>query len=465
VLNQTSATSAVANQFESNGAEHVVGNRLRWSWLDQVASSRFRRLSREFLWIGLGQTAAVLGAVLGIRVLTSVLSQEAYGQLALGMTAATFINLTVFGPLANGATRFFAAAREADRLHSYLSAVKNLVLHATGIVLLMAMALWIALVLTGQSEWVGLALAAVFFGLLSGYNSALNGMQNAARQRPIVALHQGLASWGRFLLALSMVLWFGPSSTVAMLGYGLAILLVVASQGWFFRRTVSGQTDGADSDPYDPRQWRADLLRYAWPFAVWGVPAWAHFVSDRWALQVFCSTQDVALYAALFQLGYYPVTVATALITQLLAPVYFERAGDGRDEHRIRGVYSLNWHLTLVIIALTLLMAVVAACFHGVIFAALVPADYRSVSWLLPGLVLSGGLFAAGQVVSLSLHVGVQTYRLVAPQVAVAISGAAINLIAAMLFGVRGVVGAGILISTAYVIWVVLLAVAHRGST
>ena len=96
-----------------------------------MLSTRYRRLGTEFLWISLGQAIAVLGAIFGVRILTGVLAPDVYGQLALGMTVATFVNVVVLGPLSNGATRFYALAREVGGLPGYFAAVKRLLLQAS----------------------------------------------------------------------------------------------------------------------------------------------------------------------------------------------------------------------------------------------------------------------------------------------------------------------------------------------
>ena len=74
-------------------------------------SARSRRVSIEGSWILIGQGAAVLGSIVGVRVMTGLLNPAAYGELALGMTAATLVNQTILGPLLNGVSRFYARRR------------------------------------------------------------------------------------------------------------------------------------------------------------------------------------------------------------------------------------------------------------------------------------------------------------------------------------------------------------------
>jgi O-antigen/teichoic acid export membrane protein len=434
-----------------------VGVITRTEWFSQFTSRRFQRLGREFLWIGSGQAAATLGALVGVRLLTGMLSPELYGELALGMTLVILVSQVVLGPLGGAVLRFFAPASEAHEMANFLAALRRLLGKATGVVLLLAVATCLMLLLTGQSNWLWLGIAAFGFALVSGYNCTLDGMQNAMRQRPIVAWHQALASWARFLAAAMMVLWLGATSAVAMLGYVLAGLLVLYSQWWFFRRSVRPTTKLISNGARLPRRWETQMFAYAWPFAIWGTFTWAQMASDRWALQIFASIHEVGLYTVLYQLGYYPITLLTGLMVQLVAPVFFQRAGDASDPSRIRQVHDLNNWLTIVALLLTGIAALLAYTLHGRIFAWLVAPEYRAISWLLPGMVLAGGLFAAGQIAVIYLLSGTKTRSLIAPKIVTSVVGVLMNMVGAAWFGIWGVVVGSIITSGVYLIWILYL--------
>ena len=93
--------------------------------IETVRSPRFRRLFKEGIWIALGQVMAMLGLLVGVRLLTELLDPAAYGELALGMTLAILANQIIFGPLGGGVARFYAPAVEQGDLGSYLSAVRR----------------------------------------------------------------------------------------------------------------------------------------------------------------------------------------------------------------------------------------------------------------------------------------------------------------------------------------------------
>jgi len=427
--------------------------------LSSDMSARVRRLGREFFWITTGQAVAVIGSLVGVRLLTGVLSPDVYGELALGMTLAVLVTQVLMVSLCGApASRFFAIAREKGELASFLTALHKLFAKATEIVLLFASVVCLVLLLTGQIKWLWFVIAVFVFALLSGYNSnILDSVQNAARKRLIVAWHQAMASWGRALVAVGMALWLGATSTVAMLGYGFATLLVLGSQWWFFRRILQPGGDASVTGNGSVQRWQKQMFTYAWPFAAWGVFTWAQMASDRWALQMFVSTRDVGLYAVLFQLGYYPISLLSGLMVQLVTPIFFQRAGDAMDKSRIQRVYTINRQLTMATLILTGISTLLASPLHGFIFRWLVAPEYRAISWLLPGMVLAGGLFATGQFASISLFIETETRILILPKIATAIIGILLNIIGAAWFSVSGVVGACVITSAVYMLWILYL--------
>ena len=199
---------------------------------------RLRRLGVEFSWIALGQVFTVLGSIVGLRLLTNVLSPGSFGEIALALTATALLNELVSGPLSSAATRFFPIAIEARQLVPFLRDIRDLLAKTTWGVLIVAGLASFIFLLTGQSLWVSILVPLVIYSLVGAYNNIINGMQNQVRQRKIVAWHQALGTWARYILATVLVIWLGDSSGAALAGYALAAILVLGSQLYFFRRLL-----------------------------------------------------------------------------------------------------------------------------------------------------------------------------------------------------------------------------------
>lgn len=406
------------------------------------------------MWVALGQAFVAIGALVGVRLLTEVLDPVAYGEIALGTTIATLINQVIFGPLGNGISRYYAPASEAKDLSGFIGSSIFLIRRCIGVVLFIALVTSIVLFLTGFVRHLGMAIAFVLFATVSGTNGILNGIQNAARQRKTVAAFQAMDVWTRFLMAAALAWTIESSSTVAAYGYVLSSLIILVGQYYVFRNRnrnrieISSVANG---------KWIGAIWRFSWPFASWGLFTWARLASDRWALQIYASKEEVGFYAAVFQLGYYPMSMLTGVVTQLFAPLLYERAGDAKDASRNAEASKLSFKLTAVALALTVGAFLVALLFHEEIFRLLVAKKYTSVSYLLPWVILSGGIFAAAQIVGLNMMSRLQVHALILCTVVTAIFGIAMNFIGAYLFGLSGVVTAGVVFSVVYFAWVFIL--------
>jgi O-antigen/teichoic acid export membrane protein len=424
------------------------------------SSVRFRRLSKEGFWIVLGHAMAVGGSLIGVRLITELLDPVAYGELALATAIGTLVNLSILGPIGNGIMRFYAPAAEGGDISAYWSAGKQLVFGATRIAVLLALLTAISLLLTGQTHWIAIITMGIIFAVLNGYNMILHGIQSAVRQRHISALHQGIEPWIRYLGSAALMVWLGANSTVAMTGYLVAIIAVLTSQYVFVRKIRDRHTEEAGA--VKQQNWSRQIYAYSWPFAVFGIFVWAQLASDRWALEVFTGTQDVGLYAALFQLGYYPIAIVTGMVAQFLAPIFYQRAGDASDRQRMAGVRRLGRTLTGLALGATAANFLIAFLFHRQLFRILVAGEYGVVSYLLPWMVLAAGLFAAGQVLALNLMSEMRPDAMVSAKIVTALFGIALNFAGAYWYGIAGVVVASVLFSGSYFFWMAVV-VKHEG--
>jgi O-antigen/teichoic acid export membrane protein len=418
-----------------------------------IRTERFRRLSKEGVWIVLGQMLAVVGSLIGVRLLTQLLTPDAYGELALGMTVVTLINQIIFGPLGGGISRFYAPALECDDLSGLLRAAKKMMLNATWLVLTLGIIVILSMWAMKELRWSIFALSALGFAILYGYSSTLSGIQTAARQRAIVALHQGADPLLRALIASSLLVWFAATSTTAMAGYVLAFALVLGSQIYFLLK----HTQLLPSVHCEENKWQKKIWKFSWPIGLWGVFAWLQLSSDRWALQVFSSSNEVGNYAVLYQLGFVPISLLTGMAVQFLLPIMYQRAGDASDQVRNANANTLSWRLAGLSLILTLLLFLVAAVLHPLIFRVLVAEEFRANSYLFPCVILSGGLFATGQTFTSNFLSQMKTKSLIAVKITTGLLGLVLNVVGAYWYGIKGVVYAGLVFSIVYLLWMTLL--------
>lgn len=425
-------------------------------------SPRFRRLAKEGIWIVSGQIASVAGALVLVRVLTEYLSPTQYGDLALALTLGILVCQVAFSGAMPGILRYYTVAADKGDTHQYFAATQRMMIYSTLAATGLSVLLLSGLGLMGRWYWMGMVAIAIVFSILGSYNATLSMIQNAARQRKVVALHSALDAWLKVIFAAALLAWTVKAVEVVIVGYILSLLLVIGSQSILIRRLIEQQTLSLSNESLP---WSSQIWLYSKPFVVFNIFTWLQTSSDRWALEVFATTQDVGLYTVLMQLGYAPISMLTGLAMTFISPILFQRAGDATEHARNVSTSQLIWRLMVMALACTAVGFLLALFFHEWIFRLFVAEEYRLVSNLLPWMVLAGGLFAAGQVISLKLMSDMNTQALLAPKVVTAIVGTLLSFAGAHFAGLKGVVFALVAFSALHFLWIGLVVLKCSNST
>ncbi len=406
-----------------------------------------RRIAVEVFWTYAGQAIAALGALVGVRWLTGAMSKETFGRVALAMTVVTVVNQVVGGPLISAALRFYAPAVEDKTPRALLASIWRLCGWAALATILLALIVTAATALSGHGELISSAGIMLVLAIAIGFSGVLESLQSANRNRLVVAWHQTALQWLRPVCALALIAAAGSSAEATLQGYALATLGVLVSQFVFVYIIILRRLPAETRDASFAQRrtlWHQQIIRYAAPFALWGVFTWVQQASDRWALGYFCGDAAVGEYAAIFQIGYSPMNLLVAALLQVFAPVAFEGAGDGRDAARVAAVHRRIVLMTGMVLLCALLAAGVAALCSDRICALLLAREYRLRAELLPVLVLGGGVYNAAQVFALSFMVNVRADAMIVPKVGSAVLGAAANFAGAALGAATGVAWASV---------------------
>lgn len=416
---------------------------------------RLRRIFKEGSLIIIGQIATVAGSFVLIRVLTEYMQPDEYGKLALGLTIATLVNQVATGGVTSGIGRFYSIASKKGDLRGYLRASIWLMGFATLGIIFIANALILGLLAIGQLHWVGLSIAVLVFAILCGFNSAFNSIQNAARQRAIVALHSGLNAWLKIGIAVCMILWSGANSTAVVIGYGLSVFIVTLSQLIFLKRLLRYSKRVFCSESIN--DWVGQIWSFSWPMMAGGVFNWGYYASQRWALELFASTAEVGKFYALTQIAYTPISIAGSLLMSFLVPILYARAADPKNYESINNVRSVVFKITGLSVGGTLLLAGIAYFFHVKIFGLLVAKQYQTMSIFMPIVIIASGLLQSSISLGSILTTSNQT-RAVLP---LAVYGNMLiiitNLILTKYFGIMGLLISMVLSSMLHFSWMIYI--------
>lgn len=404
----------------------------------------------------MGYLLAAAGNAYGIRALTSVMSPATYGALALALTIGTFTLQVAFGPIAGAALRFYSVARESGRQTSFLyTLTRFLLLTCAGMFCAVTIYAVAQLALPGDLHVALIAWAAAL-AALSGISATVEAILNAARQRQLVAVQQVAAQWGRPAGATLCLMAAGDRPGAAVAGMCCAAAAVLVFQMRSLTHLAAGGFHMAWPFAANAQDSRA-MWNYMWPICTWGVFTSAQLTADRWALHQISGAQAVGLYHALYQLGYLPPVMIAGLMTQLVAPVLFERAGDGTDCSRLRLARRTTIQLALLIGSACAAAILIAFTFQARICALVLAPPYRHMSPLLPVMIASGTMSALGQTLTVQLLVATDTRRLILPKIGTAALSVLCAWAGAMLWSVPGVIAGSFFTSTVYCCWIVAL--------
>lgn len=427
--------------------------------LNKINVSRLKRLAKENLWILIGLLLTAGGSLLQVRILTEYLSPNQYGQLSLANTLANLVNQIFMCGLISGIGRFYSIASEKNDLHKYLRESFRILSYSALAVLSMGLLIIFYLIISEKSELISLIIATLTFSILTSINSSLSDLQNAARKRKIVAFNNSLDIVLKIIFALLLLKYWDISSLAVMLGFLIAATVTFISHFLCLKTTIVNNQNSKTLEQYP---WLMQIWSYAWPFSTWGIFTWTQQASDKWALEIFASTDEVGIYTVLFQLGYVPIGMISSIFTAFLIPIFFQRAGDGSDQSRNLDVRRVNWIVTLLGLGLTLLSFIFTFLFHEWIFSLFVTKPYQSSSYLLPWFILSGGMFATGQIAALKLMSELRSRHLIPVKILTAIAGMLLNILGAWYAGLHGVTTALVVFTSLYLLWTVQLA--HRSA-
>lgn len=410
-------------------------------------------IAKEGIWIIIGQAISILGSLFIVRILTDHLDTFQYGQLALALTSVGFINQVVMGGIVGGVSRFYSVSLSRDELFSYFKDVKLLVLYETIFIAIIGLIALFELRKFGSPSLVILGFSALLYALIGGYNALLSGLQTAARKRSAVAINSGAEVWLRILFSLIFILWLGPTSIMALYGFIVASILIVFSQIYNLKKIIPIKSS-VNKKNYN---YKSEIWKYAWPFSIWGIFSWTQQASIRWAIEFFGAISDVGLFQALSQIGYAPIQIATGLIVQLITPILFSKIGDGSCLESKKQSKKIMVKLAYFGIMATVIFSLIAHMFHSEIFGYLVGRQYRQISYLMPWIVVAGGVIGVSQILSAQLLGEFRVKELMLVSVITGILGTILNIGLIYTHGINGAIAALCIYSVMNFIWIMII--------
>lgn len=401
------------------------------------------QLIKESVWIIAGQMSSIFGNLLFIKIVTSKLNPSDYGSVSLVLSISIFFSQVLFGGIGSGISRFYSVADSKQDFKAYFIDSTKIVLKTSQFLLYLGILIALVLGINGDETFLYLIILGTMISIFNGINSVLSNFQNAARQRAVVAIHNGVGILVKILISILFFSLFGSNELSLIKSVFLAAFIVLLSQIIFFKFMWFNKKVKNVKANYI-HNWSKDIWSYSLSVVVWNGFMALYQLSDKWALNLYSSLDEVGIYTVLFQLGYTPAFLIMTNILTFLSPIVYSHAGDGKDQDK--NIYLdriISKLITLTIIVTT--VGVIASFFlHELLFRILVGTSYLNSSYLLPYFVLSAGIFSAGQVYNLKMESKIMVKEMILAKVITATIGIGLNFLLASFYGFIGVLIASI---------------------
>lgn len=396
-----------------------------------------KRWIPEFTWVAFGKLSSLLGSVILVKLLTHSLDLGEYAQMTLGLTVCNFFTQVIMGSLGQGVGRVYVDAASRSDFSGFKKSLfsinKSVILLY---VCLITAALMVGL-LFGLQQWVPFALVLIIYSYVYGLNDISAGLQNLARNRKQSVLAGLIEVVIKLSLIYGLMRVFDLSVLSVVIIYVLASLISLVYQVRVFE--MLGALPAAAANDRKTSDWRQQIFSISTPAAFAGIFVWLQQASDKWALHYFHGSESVAQYTVVYQLGYAPFLIGMGVVMSLLTPVIY------KTKQR-----SIMKKLLIFVLGITALGIVFSVAYFEKLFALIVDIRYVAASKYLPFMLVSAGLFQAGEIVSSQMMGENRSKDILKVKILAACICVISNTLGAYLYGIPGIVGSMIVFGLTY---------------
>lgn len=312
--------------------------------------SERKRQASELLAIMLSHVVGIVFSVVALKLMSSVLSPEDYGNYAVYGTLTTLGILSIHGSLYCVAVRIWDSLGEER--HAFVSFfIRTLMMQLCVVAPFVMVAAWVLHTMQQDSRWLTLAPFVLVAIVLVSTTDTLRGVIHAERRRWTLLLTKFVDSFARAILPTSVFVIFGGWFGWACIGYTLFLLVsgivhTLALRNALPAKAVSSQQKEA---------WRCKLRDYGRPFIFTGIIGWLLTTIDVWLAIFFFPDALGGHYAMAINLCSVIAGVSGSTLLVWAFPMIFKKADTAQcmgDWLRLKYQTYTLWLILLATVSL-----------------------------------------------------------------------------------------------------------------
>ncbi|NWF72392.1 MAG: lipopolysaccharide biosynthesis protein [Nitrospirae bacterium] len=339
----------------------------------------------DLLPVGVSQIVAALGQIIGVRLLTEVLTPAVFGEIALILGVSTLVTSIVVHPTMQALLRYHAEYAHLGSSSPVERTAVQAILKNVWFALPVSIPLGILAVAAG---WISIPVALLLLVLMAadGMQMVRTTIMNASRQHHRYGAWQIAESWGRPLLAYAATSWLGIHPEIVLSSF---IAVTVGIYG-VMRYTAGPAPGGTHVCHVDEGNLLRTFQSYARPLTPLGLLGWLSGMADRYMIGGLLSVQSVGMYAAVYGLASRPILMLSSIAETSIRPVYYSAV-------MRKDLQESRKHLVLwfaIVFCSGTALCVLFSLFHHELAKLLLGPAFREASYLMPWIAGGYVLFA-----------------------------------------------------------------------
>ncbi|MEK7762552.1 MAG: lipopolysaccharide biosynthesis protein [Nitrospirota bacterium] len=387
-----------------------------------------RGLVSDVFSLGTSQVVAVLGQLVGVRLLTEVLSPAVFGEASLLLGVAALATSTLINPTLQTLLRHYPAYVTSGNPSFVEDVAAKNIWRTAKVALPISLPLLVTAVLFHWITLVDVLLISALVGV-DGLRMFQTTILNATSQHGRYGAWQVGEAWGRPLVAYLAVMIGGVRTETVLAAFVVTSAALYAVLG----RSTPAPEAGVPPDGARESELLQNFRTYARPLIPLGVIGWISGMADRYMIGGLLSAKDVGTYVAVYGLASRPMLMLSNIVETAIRPAYYSAvAHKSPTSKRYLGV----WLLTAVTGAAA--MCLIFSFYHQHVSQLLLGQEFREASHLMPWIAVGYGVLALSHISTRICYAHDATRSVLATEAAGACFAVVVGFPLIYLFGLQG---------------------------
>lgn len=410
----------------------------------------YRKLSSDAYWSLAGTLVGFLANLLAIKIITSLVRTNEYGQASLALGVIALLNNLFIGSLMTAQRRIYFDYLERG-MGQWFARVFKGVLGAAGLI---AFFLYLAVALVyrlqGKPVYLNLLFPVALILITQPYMDSLFLYLEAHRKQRLIAVLTVLQK-----ALYPLCLWFLLASHFSQ---AKAIIISQAVGAIILLSLFRTPKEHAESSKYPASHQqelsclRKSILGFGWALPLGNLAMWVQTTSDRYLLEYFSTIDTVGIYVINYSFWSIPYLLLNGWLEVFTRPLLYKKAAEGDW----RGLKYVIVARTLFGVTLSILGTVLLYFVGESIASAILGTQYWTGRKLMMSIAIGHCFYVIGYSVLPVFLAGKKTQMILIAASIAAFINLASNFVAIPSYGI---LGAALSTLISYVIWAAVLVV------